>query len=59
MDPRTQRELDDLLSALLDGEFGPRQEERLGELLGQSVEARDRYLSYFELQAELALGNSP
>lgn len=55
MDPQTQRELDLLLSALLDGELSAAEQERLGELLRTHPEAREHYLAYLELHGELAL----
>jgi hypothetical protein len=50
-----REELHYLLSALLDGTLEPEQQERLGELLRQHAEARDLYLAYFSLHADLTL----
>jgi len=59
MDHHTRQELHDLLSALLDGTLAPGQQERLGDLLRQHPEARDLYLAYFALHAELTFrGNA-
>jgi hypothetical protein len=55
VDKITQRELHDLLSALLDDSLRPEQQDRLGELLRQHAEARELYLAYFDLHADLAL----
>jgi hypothetical protein len=55
MDPKNRQELHGLLSALLDGALEPGQESRLGGLLRQDPEARDLYLAYFGLHADLAL----
>jgi hypothetical protein len=55
MDPKTRQEIHGLLSAQLDGALGPGQQDRLGDLLRQYPEARDLYLAYCELHAELAL----
>ena len=59
MDRKTHRELRALLSALLDGALAPAQQDRLGEMLRESPEARDLYLAYFDLHADLALRGAP
>jgi hypothetical protein len=56
MDRKTQQELHDLLSALLDGALSAEGQDRLGDLLRQHPQARDLYLAYFNLHANLALG---
>jgi hypothetical protein len=56
MDRKTQQELHDLLSALLDGALSSEEQDRLGNLLRQHPQARDLYLAYFDLHASLALG---
>ena len=55
MDLKTRNELHELLSALLDGTLGLEEQNRLGELLRQHAQARDLYLAYGTLHAELAL----
>jgi hypothetical protein len=55
MDPKDRQELHELLSVLLDGALGAEQQDRLGELLRQHAEAREFYLAYFGLHADLAL----
>jgi hypothetical protein len=55
MDQRTRQELHDLLSALLDGTLTPERQERLGDQLRQHPQARDLYLAYMALHANLAL----
>ena len=55
MDRKTRQELHNLLSALLDGALTPGQHDRLGDLLRQHPAARDLYLAYFALHANLAL----
>jgi hypothetical protein len=59
MDRPTRQELHRLLSALLDGALAPEQEERLGELLRRHPQARDAYLAYLDLHADLALRGAP
>lgn len=55
MDPKNRQELHELLSALLDGALEPERQQHLGELLRQYSEARDLYLAYFSLHADLTL----
>ena len=55
MDDKTRRELDALLSAMVDGNLRQEQQNRLGQLLEQYPEARDIYLAYFEIHTELSL----
>jgi hypothetical protein len=55
VDSSTQRELHALLGALLDGTLTAEQQDRLGPLLAQDAAARDLYLAYCELHADLAL----
>jgi hypothetical protein len=50
-----RHELHHLLSGLLDETLEPHQQERLAELLHEHAEARDLYLAYFGLHADLAL----
>jgi ferric-dicitrate binding protein FerR (iron transport regulator) len=59
MDPKKRQELQDHMSALLDGALGSNQQDRLGELLREHPEARDLYLAYFGLHADLALRAEP
>jgi hypothetical protein len=55
MDQKDRQELHRLLSALLDGALEPAQQDRLGQMLQLHAEARDLYLAYFSLHADLAL----
>src|SRR6266545_2711374 len=60
MDRKTHSELHRLLSALLDGTLSPEQQSQLGDLLQQDAAARDLYLAYFQMHADLSLrGGSP
>jgi hypothetical protein len=58
MDRTTLKELHSLLSAMLDGALTGGQHERLAELLRQDADARDLYLAYFGLHADLAVHGS-
>lgn len=55
MERNERLELHELLSALLDGSLTPAQQDRLGDQLRRHSEARDLYLAYFALHADLAL----
>src|SRR5262245_53725951 len=55
MNLQTRQELHDLLSALLDEALTPAQQDRLGDLLREHPQARDLYLAYFALHADLVL----
>lgn len=55
MDHRTRRDLTDLLAALLDGALTAAEEQQLKSCLEEDPEARQLYLDYLELHADLAL----
>src|SRR6516165_4836067 len=53
MSPEILRELQQLLSALCDGELTDAQRARLEELLNSDAECRRRYLEYVDMHARL------
>jgi hypothetical protein len=55
VDRNERLELHELLSSLLDGSLTPAEQKRLGDQLRRHAAARDLYLAYFALHADLAL----
>lgn len=55
MGDRIRRELDTLLSGLVDGHLHEEQQARLGQLLEQYPEAQDIYLAYFDIHTQLSM----